>query len=286
MKSYLSVFILCLISAATAVWAAVPETENAKNRISLSARQGMLSQLIARDVCFVMAGIQPERYADSALSAVRQFDTTLAGLLDGNDNLRINMEQDPAIRSVLSDIETSWFVLRPASQQIASGDLHTVPMGQMLLYGQLILDQSATLAARQVTEYGPQVHPDLATTLRAANRLATYAIKASNEYCLIALDIDRAGRSAALQQTIAAMDDLVISMTRGAPDIGVMRPPDRQMEKQLNRIATVWEQLSAILRTSGETTKTDADQVKLANLSNQILLEVKTVVNMYLYLAL
>ena len=65
-----------------------------------------------------------------------------------------------------------------------------------------------------------------------------------------------------------------------------MRPPDRQMEKQLNRIATVWEQLSAILRTSGETTKTDADQVKLANLSNQILLEVKTVVNMYLYLAL
>ncbi|MEO0402467.1 MAG: hypothetical protein AAF214_08830 [Pseudomonadota bacterium] len=274
---------LCAVVCAP-VAAAVDEAEDAKNRIHFAGRQGALLQQISRDACFVMAGIQPQRYAESALSALRQFDVTLMGLLEGDDNLRINREGSVDLVARLNDIATGWAVFGPASQQIASGDLHSVPMAQALRLGPATFDQSEDVTREMIAHYSAQMADGLATTLWAAHQLAAYALKASNDVCLIVLDIDAPSRLADLRETMGQMDALIVDVANGAPERGVIAPSSRQMTKQLKRVSRAWSDLSVLLDQGIEGAPLkDAEKVTLANLSSQILLEVKTVIDMYLY---
>ncbi|NJN05478.1 MAG: hypothetical protein HC814_02515 [Rhodobacteraceae bacterium] len=72
------------------------------NRINYAGRQRMLTQQIARNACFVMAGIDPDRYEGKTETAALQFETSLAGLRHGDANLGLLPENDQGVLESLA----------------------------------------------------------------------------------------------------------------------------------------------------------------------------------------
>lgn len=113
-----------------------------------------------------MAGIVPDGFAESALSAVRKFGTALHALAVGDENLRIGPESDAAILDHLGGGKYIWSVFGPASQQIAALDLHTMSMPQFLNYGSEMKEHAQALTMTSIDAHGATIDKTLATTSR------------------------------------------------------------------------------------------------------------------------
>ncbi|WP_415921870.1 type IV pili methyl-accepting chemotaxis transducer N-terminal domain-containing protein [Tateyamaria sp. SN6-1] len=279
----LCVAILWLAAPLSVALAQGPAAEN-KTRIKLAARQATLTQLISRDLCFVMAGMQPEHYAEKAKSAIRQFENTLTGLAVGDDTLGIPAEEIGALRDQYAQVGETWQVLGPASRQIAAGDLHSVAMRQLMQFGILAEQEADAVTAHVIDAHGAGLPDGLPHAVHAVQRLATLASRASKEICFVTLNIDEAHYRSTLMDTIAEMDRTIGLLQDGSEAADIIAPPNRRAARQLDRIVRAWRDLSAALTTATENDVMDTGQrALLANLGNQIVFEVNTTIGTYLY---
>ena len=255
----------------------------AANRVNFADRQRMLTQQIARNACFVMANIDPERFAAKTETAVRQFDTALKGLRYGDANLGLFAETRAEVLAHLTTIEELWATFGPASRQIAAGDMHPVPMMQLIgLNLETRKHMNDAVGAIRSGTGKVAISEDLARTIDIAGRQRMLSQQASKELCFTILRIDGAGASGQLDKTVAAFDVAMQRLLEGAPEDGIVPPPNRQVKKQLERTARVWKQFKDVMNEfSTNPDLPDGDRVMLANMSDQVLREMDLAVKMY-----
>ncbi len=269
----------------SAVSGAPDAAENAKNHINLAARQRMLSQQMARDACFVMAGIDGDRFAGKAVATVQRFGSTLAALRSGDENLRLLPETDPAVLDALTEVDALWATLGPAVLQIAAHDLHSVPMRQLIELNMTVLTrlEAMMVEVRRVHSGSGEDAADFAVTVSIAGRQRMLSQKMSKDLCLLMLDIDPVSTRAALEESIALFETSMRDLMTGAPERGILPPPKAQVTRQLGKADKVWQDFLVLLRRSLDTPdQSDIDRVRLANLSNHLLLEMNSAVMRYL----
>lgn len=255
----------------------------AANRVNFAGRQRMLTQQIARNACFVMADIDPERFAAKTETAVRQFDTALKGLRHGDANLGLREETRQEVLRHLAIVDGLWGRFGPASRQIAAGDMHPVPMMQLIGLNLETRKHANNVVDAIRSESGKvMISKDLARTIDLAGRQRMLSQQASKELCFTILSIEGAGASGQLAQTVATFDAAMQQLLEGAPDEGILPPPNRQVKKQLERTARVWKQFKDVMVAfSTNPDLSDGDRVKLANMSDQVLREMDLAVKMY-----
>ena len=257
--------------------------QDARNRINFAARQRMLTQQIARNACFVMADIDPDRFAAKTEATVRQFDSVLVGLHEGDETLGLMRETNPDILAALRQVESLWKTLGPASRQIAAGDVHPVPMQQLIRLNLLTNDEMDGAVQKILSNYtNPAMPADLVRTINLAGRQRMLSQKASKEICFRVLDISGDGASGNIDETIATFDTVMQQLLEGSQNAGVVEPPNRQVKKQLERTRKAWESFKEIVASfepNGQLST--GDRVKLANLSDQVLREMDLAVWMY-----
>ena len=257
--------------------------QDARNRLNFAGRQRMLTQQIARNACFVMAGIDPDRFVAKTDAAVRQFNTALYGLRHGDTNLGLFEEQQAAVLSDLEAVEILWRTLGAASRQIAAGDTHPVPMEQLIRLNVETKDAMNTAVHTIEKHYGDRgMGADLARTINLAGRQRMLSQRASKEVCFFVLDITSGGSAEMVQATLAEFDTAMNDLLEGSQKRGIIAPPDRQIKKQLERTQKAWDRFKKLLSAleTGEAL-TAGDRVTLANLSDQVLREMDLAVWMY-----
>ena len=89
--------------------AAVTES---KRKINLAGRQRMLTQRMAKALCFAAIGIQKEQHLAMARDAHHLFDQTLTELRDGGGEFNFQREERQIILSELRDVEHLWATYR------------------------------------------------------------------------------------------------------------------------------------------------------------------------------
>lgn len=259
-----------------------PEVDSA-NRINYAGRQRMLTQLIARNACFVMAGIDPDRYEGKTETAAQQFETSLIGLRAGNANLGLLPEQDQGVLESLAAVEGLWTTFGPAARQIAAGDLDSVPMRQMIELNMITLARISETLQRIVSLHGRQaVDKDLARTVELAGRQRMLSQKASKEACFFKLGLTFAIDEATMEETFDAFESAMAQLINGDAAQGILAPPTLQIRRQLERTEKVWRGFSSLVRQiNGTEGLSPGDNIKLANLSDQVLSEMDLAVLMY-----
>lgn len=257
--------------------------EDSRNRINLASRQVALIQEMTRDVCFVMAGIEPERFSEKALSAVRQFDATLQALLTGDGNLRLLPQTNQSVVAQIVAGQEIWNDLRPAVQQVASYDLHSVPMRQLLNLHHDVQDElfrSVDLIVQSTPDAA--LAPDMARTLAQAGQLRVWSQMASKAVCFLSLGIDPLRNRQSLADSLSAFETGMARLLDGDPAQMILAPPNSRLKRQLQRVERVWTDLAALMRAAKDNPNLDVGQrVKLANLSDHVLLEMTLAVTMY-----
>jgi hypothetical protein len=83
--------------------------------INLSGRQRMLTQKMTKEYLLIALDIDREENRRALKATIQLFDTTLKGLLDGNDQLPPT--RDPAIRAQLEKVMRLWSAFAPLLQR-------------------------------------------------------------------------------------------------------------------------------------------------------------------------
>ncbi|WP_299961999.1 type IV pili methyl-accepting chemotaxis transducer N-terminal domain-containing protein [uncultured Roseobacter sp.] len=264
--------------------AQVSEETNARNRVDNAGRQRMLTQRLAKNACFVMAGIEPDTYAAHTDETFHRFNQVLLAIREGDPELGMLPEIHQDVLDNLSEVETLWAELGPAARQIAAGDLHSVPMQQLIQLNIETLKRMHATVLQMGTHYANEnVSPEMVTTLATAGRQRMLSQKLSKELCFRTIGLEREGSVELIEETIAQFDAAMAKLLAGAPQDGILPPPLEDVRSLLEKTNTTWAEFKALARRIEENPDIGPDErLQIAELGNLVLQEMESAVQSYL----
>ena len=112
-------------------------------KISLGARQRVLSQTMSKQLCLIAKGIEVEANREALAENVRVFETTLDALIDGFDAFGLPPESNPEQRRKLEGVKGLWADVAPAFHGVIEGgeptadDLRSIAWQEKMIFTQL-----------------------------------------------------------------------------------------------------------------------------------------------------
>lgn len=269
----------------TAFAAELSVSEDGKRKINLSGRQRMLSQRMAKAVCFASIGVETDMHLEMISEAHQLFDTTLAGLRDGSPDLGMNPERNPTILAELEGVEELWESYGVAvASAAASRDAAQAALEETAELNVPTLVQMNVAVGEFERQYGSggSIHPALALALNVSGRQRMLSQRASKEFCLIVAGIDVEANRAALSDTVALFETSLIGLMDGDFDLGLPEAPTDDIYEQLELVMGLWAALKDIFdAVANGGTPTDAEIQHVALDNNPLLVEMNRAVWMY-----
>ncbi|WP_082899136.1 type IV pili methyl-accepting chemotaxis transducer N-terminal domain-containing protein [Sulfitobacter sp. EhC04] len=229
-------------------WAEVDAAQNARNRISLAARQRMLSQRMAKSACLSMVSVDSEVEARRAHEAATSFDAMLVSLADGDAEQGVLKETYPDVRAGLARTAALSSGLTASARQIAAGDLHTVVVWLMVSRNLPTLSEMHATMELMEAHYGTaQIDPGIAAAIVLAGRQGMLSQKMVKELCFLSIGIGGADVREALADTVGVFDTALHRLFRGGKDGALGGKPKPRQRGQLRAVKKSWKPMKQML---------------------------------------
>ena len=237
-----------------------------KRKINLSGRQRMLSQYMAKAVCFAALKVDTDKQLNEMKLAHYLFDRTLTDLRDGSPVAQMLPETDPTIIAALAEVRTLWDRYGKA---VMNREL--LPVVEQNL---AVLTKANDAVTLFQAKYGAtDIAPEIATAINIAGRQRMLTQKASKEFCLIAAGIDAAANRTNLKATIALFQASASGLRDSNPKMGLKNAPNIEIRTQLNRVSIAWEPMYEIFsKVAGGAQPSDGD-VEIVSTQNVAVME-------------
>ncbi|MGJ8628370.1 MAG: type IV pili methyl-accepting chemotaxis transducer N-terminal domain-containing protein [Sulfitobacter sp.] len=255
--------------------------KNAENKIKLADRQRLLSEQMGRSICLVMGQIDAGSESDKARGSADVFDSTMQALRTGDENMGLLAEDNAEILAALENVQAISRTYRAATLQVGAGDLHSVPVSQILRLSDPLLAQSNALLATIEAVYGDGIGTGYAKTIELARRQTMLTQKLAKEICFVNLKVDHATMLARLSRTVDEFEQAQNALEQGGVAQGIKKPTPKSAKK-LVAVRVLWDQF-ALLARSVEAGKTlsSAELEAMVDLSNRILFKCKQAARSY-----
>lgn len=230
------------------VWAEVDAAQNARNRISLAARQRMLSQRMAKSACLSMVSVDAEVEARRAHEAATSFDAMLVSLADGDADQGVLKETYPDVRAGLARTAALSSGLTASARQIAAGDLHTVVVWLMVSRNLPTLNEMHATMELMEAHYGTaKIDPGIAAAIVLAGRQGMLSQKMVKELCFLSIGIGGADVREALADTVDVFDTALHRLFRGGKNGALGGKPKPRQRGQLRAVKKSWKPMKQLL---------------------------------------
>ena len=260
--------------------AATPEPitskADGKRKINLSGRQRMLSQYMAKAVCFANLHVDEKLQIDEMSLAHHLFERTLVEMRDGSAVQRMLPEEDLGINTALDEVERVWFVYGKA---VKAREIAAV-VGQNLT----VLTKSNDAVTLFQKKYGSSgdVAPEIAAALNISGRQRMLTQKSSKEFCLVATGIDSAGNRAALKASIELFEKSMAGLKDGNTAMGLGAAPSPEILDQIGKVNAAWALMKAIFARVSEGAEPTPEEVSAISKQNVSVMEAaNSIVSMY-----
>lgn len=258
--------------------------QDGKTKINVSGRNRMLSQRMAKAVCFASIDVDKAAHIEMALAAHAEFDKALKGLRHGNADLGILQETTPAILTELDGVDTLWATYGSAIASSAkNGGFTADALNQIPDLSIPTLIQMNKAVRQFEKRYGASdIHPSLALAINISGRQRMLSQKSSKEFCLTVAGYAPNESRAALASTVDLFETSLIALMDGSDDLGLPEAPTDEIYEQLERVQELWAPVAAIFKmTSDGGTPTEQQVQFVATQNNTILVEMNNAVGMY-----
>ncbi|NUH64602.1 type IV pili methyl-accepting chemotaxis transducer N-terminal domain-containing protein [Sulfitobacter sp. S0837] len=254
---------------------------NAANKLKLADRQRLLTEQMGRSVCLVMGGIDPGAESDKARGSADLFHTTMRALRTGDENMAILPEEDPGVLTALDAVAPIFATYRAATLQVGAGDLHSVPVSQVMLLSDPLLEMSNALVERVRAAHGSKANRQLSDTVELARRQTMLSQKLTKEICFAALNIDRPRMQRRLKETLQAFETAQAALERGNMARGILKPTPA-MARKLKAVRVLWTPLAEIADQVAAGGDLDHEALEdMIALSNRLLFKTKQAARSY-----
>jgi len=239
---------LCGAGYGQQAWAEVDAAQNARNRISLAARQRMLSQRMAKSACLSMVSVDAEVEARRAHDAATSFDEMLVSFAEGNAEQGVLKETYPDVRAGLARTAALSSGLTASVRQIAAGDLHTVVVWLMVSRNvPALTEMNATMELMEAHYGTAQIDPGIAAAIVLAGRQGMLSQKMVKELCFLSIGIGGADVREALADTVDVFDTALHRLFRGGKDGALGGKPKPKQRGQLRAVKKSWKPMKQML---------------------------------------
>lgn len=246
---------------------AITVEADGKRKINLAGRQRMLSQYMAKAVCFAALGVDKQMQLDELRLAHHLFERTQIDLRDGSNVQQMLPELDEPVNLALDDVERLWF---PYGKAVLDLDLPIV-----VSLNNNVLTKANDVVTLFQKKYGSaNVAPEIAAALNISGRQRMLTQKSSKEFCLIASGLDAASNRTNLKATIALFETSLKGLREGDAALGLKAAQSEAIATQIGNLETAWKPLHDIfLRTSEGATAPSAEEIATVSRKNVAVME-------------
>ncbi|MEL7097316.1 MAG: type IV pili methyl-accepting chemotaxis transducer N-terminal domain-containing protein [Pseudomonadota bacterium] len=263
---------------------AITSAQDGKTKINVSGRNRMLSQRMAKAVCFAAIDVDTSAHLKMAASAHAQFDKALAGLRHGDTDLGILPENAPAILVELDGVDDLWATYGGAIAEIeTASDITPSALSDVASLNLPTLVQMNKAVGAFEQRYGASdLHPALALAINVSGRQRMLSQKSSKEFCLVVAGQSVSENREALAATVALFESSLLALMDGSEDLGLPEAPTDEIYDQLQRVQALWAPVAEVFKSVAAGGTPTAQQIKfVADQNNKILAEMHKAVGMY-----
>lgn len=255
-------------------------------RIDITGRQRMLSQRIAKSICFIELGHNVDAYHDYLDSDYHLFDDTLHILRDGGGEYNLEPEKDRRTLVKLESVFAHWEPFAAEIETILETDHISYETEEHVREENLImLNDMNELVSLIEQEYANAHTLDMqnAMTLNIFARQRMLSQMIAKDFCYVVSGHHVEEEKAILEESHVLFQNSLDAIRNGMPAMGIDPPPNEEIKVQLDLVAHIWEELDAIYtRTIEGQTPTEEEIEFVSSESMHLLEEMNKAVQMYI----
>jgi hypothetical protein len=253
--------------------------KNIQNHIiNLSGKQRMLTQKMTKLALLVSLGIDKKNNKAKLQKSTKQYDTTLEallltlgedkdkhraklikasklydktlnGFLNGDQTLGLPATKNKKIIALIKKIQKEWKEFDKNIQKISDSEKKdTKALGFVISKNENLLKMSHQLVQDFKNSQSKQTFLEKArlNIVDVAGRQRMLTQKMTKEKLLILLKIDSDKNSKKLKKTIKLFDDSLKALRFGNKDMFIVKPSNKKIKKQLEKVAKLWDELKPL----------------------------------------
>ena len=289
---YLSVLVLSIAFGAESAGARnadgsaaeISQQHSAGLKINLAGRQRMLTQHIAKSVCFAQTGVLAEQHQVFVEQASLLFETTLAALRDGDAGQGVTPETNPEILGALQEVDGLW---RPMSETLNAwlgGDASSARLEVIYENNLPLLKASHQVVEMLEATYGGSegISSYKAAAVNISGRQRMLSQKMSKEFCLAHLGHKSEQNLAMLAKTLETFETAHKALLYGDGTLGLAESAPYAIRQQLEFAIACYSEIAPTLsKASQGAPMRETDVLSVASTNLRILSEIDKAVKMF-----
>ncbi len=272
-KSFILLFLIFLPIVAFAL-----TTKQLAISINLAGKQRMLSQIIAKDILLIKAGIDKKENLKKLKKHRDLFDKTLKGLMKGDKELKLKPIKNQKIQKELKIVQNIWNEFDVKILQVLNDKLlNKKQLIKIQEQNLLLLHKMDEIVKLYVLETKESVSKR-AQAINLSGKMRMLTQKMAKELLLIYEDVDRDKNLENLKNTQDSFLKILRGLQNGDKSLNLEPTKLPKIKNQLNKIAKSFKQIQLNMKSALEDKKT---LKMVVNKLDTLLIEVDKVVKMY-----
>lgn len=263
--------------------AQITQQDSASRKINLAGRQRMLSQHIAKSVCFAESGVLPAEHRAMVEQAAQLFTSTLLVLREGDETAGVLPETDTEILGALQEAEQIWSPMNETltiwltGQGMEAGGIEVIYESNIPL-----LQASHRVVEMMEASYGAGavLSSYKAAAVNVSGRQRMLSQKMSKEFCLAHAGYQTEANLAALSETKYSFETAHKALLYGDAAFGLAESAPYAIRQQLEFAIARYSEMEPALGELGEQVS-PADLISVASMNLTVLAEIDKAVKMF-----
>lgn len=258
--------------------------DKSTHRLHMAARQGMLTQKMAKELLLVALGFDEEGNSKQLQATRGVFARTLLGLRHGDQDLLLMPTTEPDVLDHISQADELWPLLDavlskdPSKKSLSAEDISVMAE----LNVPLMIHMIDAAAAYETELKRVNLYSMLTIAIKEAEGLGMLTQKMAKEYLLIAYGHAAPSNQKSLAETVSRFDRTLDGLINGNLELRLMAAPNSKIKLTLLNLQRHWFEVLPALTAAVESGHIGEDEIGLVARNNMPMLElVEPLVNLY-----
>lgn len=258
--------------------------------LNLSGRQRMLTQKMSKETLLIVADIDAPANRKNLSATLNLFETTLAGLRDGDSTVNLPPTANSRIVKQLDKVLGLYTELKPVFEVATGGGVPSAEQLTQLEQNNLPLLKNMNKVVKMYERESRKTlvgNTDLAVVINLAGKQRMLTQKMAKEYLFVFLEINQAENRLRVRETSSLFRRTLIGLLDGDTDLELPGTTEPKIRAQLAIVASLWETFAPVIAPAAQTdvTLARADAIIIANTNVPLLKNMNKAVKMYEILA-
>jgi len=248
--------------------------------INLSVKQAVRSQKLAKHILLIAMGVEIEKNKKGLIKSSTLFEKTLNGLINGDKELKLSPTTTISIKKQLEIVKSLWKPFFQNLNLVIEDSSNKKAIKYIINNNEKLLKESQKVVKmfEKDRNFTHNITDISTKQIKYSGKLRMYSQKLTKEKLLVLGGLDVKNNSKKLTKCINSFDKVLNGLFEGDDKLGLVATSDKNIQKQLSRVKTIWGELKPLYKNSN---LSDRDLAKIIELNDPLRIEINKAVTFF-----